>query len=144
MKWVLFRALSPSLVLAQAWGGFAHDPQHTGTSAAAAQSLNSIHWQTPIDLSGAAGGSGTLFVHYGSPVVTAGNTVIAPVTNATGGYRLQAFNGTTGAPKYTLSSCCTPPPLLWTPPYGPALSLAGLLVLIVWRRLQRYEGTMVF
>jgi hypothetical protein len=124
--------LVPSACYAQSlnvpWTGYAHDPQHTATSATAAQTLNSIHWQTPIDVSGAAGGSGPLFVHYGSPVVTAANTVIVPVTNASGDYQLEAFNGVTGSPIYTLSSCIssgcyTTPALPWTPPYGPALSL---------------------
>ena len=131
---LLALALSPSLAWAQLsipWSGYAHDPQHTGTSATAAQALNSIHWQTPIDTSGAAGGNGSLFVHYGSPVVTAANTVIVPVTTSNG-YQLEAFNGATGAQIYTLSSCIasgcyTAPPLSWTPPYGPALSLGTRL-----------------
>ena len=127
----LLLALAPSLVWAQAlnipWSGHAHDPQHTGTSATAAQALNSIHWQTPIDLSGAANGNGDIFVHYGSPVVTAANTVIVPVTTSSGGYQLEAFNGATGALKYTLSSAYTAPSLAWVPPYGPALSLGTRL-----------------
>jgi hypothetical protein len=124
---VLLLALAPSLVWGQAWGGHAHDPQHTGTSTIAAQTLNKIHWQTPIDLSGAAGGSGALFVHYGSPVVTTANTVIVPVTSASGGYQLEAFNGATGAPIYTLTSAYTAPSLAWVPPYGPAISLGTRL-----------------
>jgi hypothetical protein len=71
-------------------------------------------------------------VHYGSPLVTAGNTVIVPVTEASGNYTLQAFSGTTGALKYALKSCIasgcyTPPALSWTPPYGPAVSLGTRL-----------------
>lgn len=131
---VLLLALAPSVVWGQ-WSSHAHDPQHTGTSTVAAQPLNSIHWQTPIDSSGEGqpgGTSGPLFVHYGSPLVTAGNTVIVPVTTASGNYTLQAFNGTTGASKYTLTSCIasgcyTPPSLPWVPPYGPALSLGTRL-----------------
>lgn len=128
--------LAPALLCAQSqnvpWSGHAHDPQHTGTSANASQPLNSIHWQTPIDLSGAANGGGALFVHYGSPLVTAANTVIVPVTNSSGNYQLEAFNGTTGALKYTLSSCVASgcysmPGLSWTPPYGPVLSLGTRL-----------------
>jgi hypothetical protein len=135
-KCVLCLALAPSLVWAQAlnmaWSGHAHDPQHTGTSPVAAQSLSSIHWQTPIDSSAAPGRSGPIFTHYGSPVVTAANTVIVPVTNASGAYQLEAFNGATGAAIYTLSSCIAsgcyaPPGLSWTPPYGPALSLGTRL-----------------
>ena len=60
-------------------------------------------------------------------MVTAANTVIVPVTNMASGYQLEAFNGTTGAPKYTLSSAYTPPALAWIPPYGPALSLGTRL-----------------
>jgi hypothetical protein len=120
------------LVWAQAWTGHAHDPQHTGTSVVAAQPLNSIHWQTPIDLSGAAGGNGLLFVHYGSPIITAGNTVIVPVTNSSGNYQLEAFKGATGAALYTVSSCIasgcyTSPGLAWTPPYEATLSLGTRL-----------------
>jgi hypothetical protein len=124
---VLFLAAVPVSVFAQAWSGYAHDPQHTATSATASQSLNSIHWQTPIDLSGVAGGGGPLFVHYGSPVITAANTVIVPVTTSAGGYQLEAFNGATGSPLYTLLSGYTLPQHDWTPPYGPALSLGTRL-----------------
>jgi hypothetical protein len=147
---VLLLAFDPSFVHAQApkipWSGYAHDPQHTGTSAVAAQPLNSKHWCTPVDQNppggngspvdcvfGTGGGNGDLYVHYGSPVVTAANTVIVPVTTASGVYQLQAFNGATGTAVYTASSCnasdpsaCYTPPSVssgWTPPYGPALSL---------------------
>src|SRR5579872_4599722 len=58
------------------WSGYAHDPQHTAISAQAAQPLHSIHWQTPVDLNPPGGGKGGLLIHYGSPIVTAGNTVI--------------------------------------------------------------------
>src|SRR5579863_3808180 len=103
---VLLLTFAPSAVWGQ-WSSHAHDPQHTGTSTVAAQPLNSIHWQTPIDTSGEGqpqGPSGPLFVHYGSPVITSGNTVIVPVTTASGTYTLAAFSGTTGTPKYTLTS----------------------------------------
>lgn len=147
---LLLLAFAPSLIWAQAvnipWSGYAHDAQHTGTSAVAAQPLNSKHWCTPVDQNppggsgtlvncvlGTGGGTGPLYVHYGSPVVTAANTVIVPVTTASGAYQLQAFNGATGAPVYTASSCiasgCYTPAggLSWTPPYGPALSLGTRL-----------------
>src|SRR5579862_2795003 len=98
---VLLLAFAPFALWGQ-WSSHGHDPQHTGISTVAAQPLSSIHWQTPIDSSGEGqpgGTSGPLFVHYGSPLVTAGNTVIVPVTTAAGNYTLQAFNGTTGASK---------------------------------------------
>lgn len=128
-----YSALFLCLAAAQAslaqgpWVGYAHDPQHTATSATAAQTLNSVHWQTTIDYTQPPGGSGPLYVHYGSPVITAANTVIVPVTTASGGYQLSAFSGATGSPLYTLSSAYTLPPHGWTPSYGPALSLGTRL-----------------
>jgi hypothetical protein len=55
--------------------------------------------------------------------VTAGNTVIVPVGNVGAGFQLNAFNGATGAPVYTLTSDYSLPAHGWTPPYGPALAL---------------------
>jgi hypothetical protein len=77
-------------------------------------------------------GCGPLFTHYGSISVTAGNTVLVPVTTSSGTYEVEAFSGATGSQIYTLSSCVasgcyTPPGLSWTPPYGPALSLGTRL-----------------
>jgi hypothetical protein len=110
------------------WSGYGHDPQHTAMSAVAAQALSSIHWQTPVDLNPPGGGQGDLSIHYGSPVVTAGNTVIVPVkTGATDGFQLEAFNGATGSPLYTLPTDYSLPGHNWTPPYGPALSLGTRL-----------------
>jgi hypothetical protein len=130
MKYSLLAALIavpyclPAQPLNVPWSGYAHDPQHTGTSATAAQPLVSKHWQTPVDLNPPGGGTGPLFVHYGSPVITAANTILVPVTSADGGYQLSAFQGATGTPLYTLTSDYTVPPNAgWIPPYGPALAL---------------------
>jgi hypothetical protein len=106
------------------WTGYGADAQHTAVSAQPAQHLHSIHWQAPVDLNPPGGGQGDLFIHYGSPVVTAGNTVIVPVkTGATGGFQLAAFNGATGSPLYTLPTDYSLPSHDWIPPYAPALSL---------------------
>src|ERR1700722_13731211 len=79
------------------WSGYAHDPQHTAVSANQPQNLHSIHWQTPVDLNPPGGGQGGLLIHYGSPLVTAGNTVIVPVkTGATDGFRVEAHGSTDG------------------------------------------------
>jgi hypothetical protein len=110
------------------WSGYGRDAQHTALSAVPAQRLRSIHWQTPVDLNPPGGGQGDLLIHYGSPVVTAGNTVIVPVkTGATDGFQLEAFNGATGAPIYTLATDYSLPVHGWTPPYAPALSLGSRL-----------------
>ena len=69
-------------------------------------------------------GGGPLFVHYGSPVITAGSTILVPVTAADGSYQLRAFQGSNGAALYTLTSDYTAPANAdWTPPSGPALAL---------------------
>jgi len=110
------------------WSGYGHDAQHTAVSAHAAQALKSIHWQTPVDFSPPGGGSGDIFIHYGSPVVTAANTVIVPVkTGATDGFELEAFKGANGSLLYTLPSNYTLPIHAWTPAYGPVLSRGSRL-----------------
>ena len=75
-------ALSPAAMFAQSlatpWSGYGHDAQHTAVSANAAQPLNSIRWQTPVDLSPQFTGNDIL-IHYGSIMVTPANSVIVPV-----------------------------------------------------------------
>jgi hypothetical protein len=125
-------AAIPGLVFAQdlnvPWSGLAHDAQHTAVSATAAQPLNVIHWHTPVDLNPQLN-DGILYVHYGSISVTAARTVLVPVkTGAEDGFAVNAFDGATGAPLYTLPSDYSLPTLAnWTPPYGPALSLGTRL-----------------
>jgi hypothetical protein len=77
---------------------FAGNSQHTGLAdpaSEAAQPLQVIHWSTPIDL---APPSGTIFIHYGSPLVTPANTVVIPIkTGSAGGYRIDARDATDGS-----------------------------------------------
>ncbi len=104
------------------WSGYGHDPQHTALSSIAAQALNQIHWSAPVDLDPQVT-SGELFIHYGSPAVTAANTILLPVkTGAAGGFQVQARSGSTGALLYTLTTDYSFPPHDWTPPYGLVLS----------------------
>src|SRR5947207_455055 len=74
---------------------FGGNAQHTSSYSPPAQNLNAIKWTTTNDLN-----PGPL-AHYGSPLVTAGNTVLVPVKIAGDGFQINAFNGTTHAPKYT-------------------------------------------
>lgn len=115
-----------SLLEAQAisipWSGYGHDPQHSGISAVAAQPFNRIKWSTPVDLV-LQNTPGTLFIHYGSPLVTAANTVIVPVRTTAGNtYRVDVLAGATGAPKYSLASAWTPPAHDWIPVFAPTLT----------------------
>lgn len=106
------------------WSGYGHDPQHTALSASptASQPLNQIRWSTPVDLNPGST-SGDLYVHYGSPAVTAANTVLLPVkTGLAGGFEVQARSGATGTLLYTLPTDYSLPPHDWIPPYGVVLS----------------------
>lgn len=112
---------------AAAWSGYAGDAQHTAITSVASQALDAIHWSTSVDLNPQYSG-GELFIHYGSPVVTANNTVIVPVkTGASDGFEIEAFNGATGALKWTVTTDYSLPPHSWTPSYSLALTPTGRL-----------------
>lgn len=109
------------------WSGYANDPQHTGISAYTSQALEAIAWQTPVDQAPQFSGD-DLLIHYGSPVVTAGNTVIVPVkTGAAGGFLVEGINAETGAIKWTQTTDYVLPPHNWTPSYSPTLTPANRL-----------------
>ncbi|MGN6369365.1 MAG: hypothetical protein ACTHN5_13990 [Phycisphaerae bacterium] len=117
-----------SVARGAAWEGYAGDGQHTADSLAASQALQTVHWQTAVDLAPQLSGS-ELLIHYGSPVISAGNTVVVPVkTGATGGFALKAFDGGTGVVKWTAGTDYLLPAesvgatSRWTPSFGPALS----------------------
>src|SRR5271165_4741210 len=78
---------------AGAWLTHSHDEQHTALSTVQSQALSAIHWHTPVDLFPP---QGEIFIHYGSPLVTAANTVIVPVKTGTNSFRVEAHNGATG------------------------------------------------
>jgi hypothetical protein len=108
-----------------AWTSFAHDPQHTALSAVASQSLDAIHWSTPVDTF--TGDSG--FSHYGSPLVTADNVVISPFTTKLGGggFEMTAHQGSDGTALWTLKTDYVLPPHGWILPFQAAVSPAGLV-----------------
>lgn len=109
------------------WQGYAGDSQHTATSSVPSQPLQSIHWQTAVDLDPQFSGN-DLLIHYGSPTVTQSNTVIVPVkTGASNGFQLSAFNGATGSPLWTLPTDYALPPHNWVPSYSPTLTPANRL-----------------
>ena len=109
-------AFTSGRVLAQATT-FAGNAQHTSSYAAPAQNLNTIKWTTSIDFNN----TGAL-THYGSPLITAGNTVLVPVKTAGDGFRVDAFNGSTGAFKYSAGSDYILPTHVWIPVYNPCIA----------------------
>ncbi|HSD16737.1 MAG TPA: hypothetical protein VLC71_05670 [Thermomonas sp.] len=111
-----------------AWFGYGRDAQHTAASAIATQDLGRIAWTTPVDLAPQYTQSGALLTHYGSPVVTANNTVVIPVkTGAAGGYRVEGRNGESGALIWSANTDYVTPPRNWLPPYSPLLTPQGRL-----------------
>ena len=130
-----FTALIPLLAalplaaqsIATPWMSYGHDAQHSGVSSVAAQAFNRIKWSTPVDTV-LQNSSGELLIHYGSPMVTAANTVIIPVrTSVNNTYQLNVVNGANGSLKYTLLSDWTPAPHDWIPPYSAALTVRNRL-----------------
>jgi len=110
-------------VAGPAWWGFGRDAQHSALGAIATQDLNRIAWSTPVDLAPQYQASGALLIHYGSPVVTAMNTVIVPVkTGAANGFRFEARSGVNGGLIWSADSDYVLPAHSWVPSYNLALT----------------------
>jgi hypothetical protein len=118
-------AAGPAPAQVAAWGEYGGDPQHSAAAPAAAAALNAVRWQTPVDLAPQLSGN-DLLIHYGSPLITAGNTVVVPVkTGAAGGFQVEARAGADGHLLWTQATDYTLPPLpagIWTPSYSPAVA----------------------
>jgi hypothetical protein len=136
MKCIWLGALAALLVVpalggeraAPAWQGFAGNAGHTAQATAAAQSLAKLHWKASLDLHPVLTG-GELGIHYGSPMITAANTIIFPVKQtATGAFKLQALDATTGAALWSLATTYIVPPHNWTPEYPAHLTAQNQVV----------------
>ncbi len=98
-------------MLSAVWNNFGGNAQHTGISGVAAQTMDSIHWQTSVDLQ--PGG----FEHYGEPVFTPGNTAIVPIKTGFGSFKVEGINGATGAVLWSALTDYQEPPYTWLPPF---------------------------
>lgn len=96
---------------------FGGNAQHTSSYAVPAQTLNTIKWSASIDNNNTG-----VLIHYGAPLVTANNTVLAPVKIINDGFQVDAFNGATGVRKYTLSTDYILPDHNWIPAYNPCIA----------------------
>ena len=107
----------------QGWPAYGHDAQHTMLSATGSQIPQQVRWSTPVDLVPQYSGS-DLFIHYGSPVITANNTVIFPVkTGANSGFRVEAHNASHGgALVWALNTDYAVPSHNWFPICGVTLT----------------------
>jgi hypothetical protein len=122
------------------WFGYGHDAQHTAQSAIASMDLNKIGWTSKVDLAPQYTASGALLTHYGTPVITAKNTVVIPVkTGAAGGYRVEGRVGATGTLVWSADTGYVLPPHNWIPPYNVTLTAQGRVYAPdsggrIWRR----------
>ncbi len=122
-----FALLSAANAAAQAgaWLTHSHDEQHTALSTVQSQPLSSIHWHTPVDLFPP---QGEIFIHYGSPLVTAANTVIVPVKTGNNSFRVEAINGATGKKVWQLNTGWQAPGASFVPGLGSTISGSTLYV----------------
>ena len=107
------------------WLTHSHDAQHTSVSDVASQPLTAIHWHTPVDL---APPQGAIFIHYGSPLVTAANTVIVPVKTGVNTFRVEGHNGATGKRIWVQATGYQPPSAGFMPGLGPTIFGENLYV----------------
>src|SRR3984957_15449041 len=122
-----FVALFASSATAQtgAWLTHSHDEQHTALSTVQSQPLNKIHWHTPVDLHPP---EGEIFIHYGSPLITAANTVVVPVKTNTNKFRVDGRDGATGKRLWSQSTGWQAPEAEFIPGLGPTISGNQLFV----------------
>jgi hypothetical protein len=112
-----------------AWWSFGRNAQHSAIGAIQTQPLSQIKWSAALDLAPQYSG-GALLAHYGSPVITAHNTVLMPVkTGATGSFQVQARIGQTGTLMWSLASDYRVPAHSWLPSFNPLLTPDGRLVM---------------
>src|SRR5580658_471759 len=108
-----------------AWLTHSHDEQHTALSTVQSQPLDATHWHVPVDLHPP---QGVIYIHYGSPLVTAANTVIVPVKTNTDSFRVEAINGATGKRLWSQNTGWQAPEADFIPGLGPTISGNQLFV----------------
>ena len=110
------------------WAGFAANAQHTAVAWNHAQPFRRIRWRASVDLAPDLFGT-ALLIHYGSPMITAANTVLVPTrVSDKAGYRVVAYSGWSGARRWSLGTDYRQPTFTggtfgaWTPPLPAALT----------------------
>jgi len=71
---------------------------------------------------------GEILIHYGSPLVTAANTVIVPVKTGTNSFRVEAHNGATGKRLWLLKTGWQAAGATFVPGLEPTISSNQLYV----------------
>ena len=105
---------------------FSRDAQHTASSGIATPPLSRIIWQMAVDEAPQYSGGQYLLAHYGSPVITARNSVIVPIKgSATGAFRAEVRSGANGGLMWTLPSDYVVPPHRWFPSFNVTVTTNG-------------------
>jgi len=107
------------------WRTQSHDARHTAVSSVKSQPLSAIHWSVPVDLDPP---TGEIFIHYGSPLITALNTVIVPVKTGANSFRVEAHEGATGTLLWTQNTGYQAPSAGFMPALGSTLLADRLFV----------------
>ncbi len=132
--WVSLLSVVAGLPLsahAQSWNSYGRDAQHDALGSGPSQLPIAIRWSTPVDLDPQYSGNGDLYIHYGSPVITAQNNVLIPVkTGAEGGFQVNAIHAATGQQYASWTTDYILPAHNWTPPMGITLTADGKYVAI--------------
>ena len=121
------------------WAGYAGNAQHTAVTQVQPQPFHRIRWKTKVDLS--QNNPKFLPIHYGSPMITAANTVLVPTTISTkAGYRIVAYSGVNGGRRWSLNTdwkpsrlavgFTSPLPAVLTPNASLAVAGAGGTILM--------------
>lgn len=122
---------SAGSALAQGWGGYGRDAQHTALASNGSQMPNRIRWSTPIDLAPQYTAQGYLLTHYGSPLITRLNTILIPVkTGAGDGFRIDARRAADGSLLWSQATDYALPHHNWIPPIGPTLQPRDAAIVI--------------
>jgi hypothetical protein len=111
------------------WAGFAGNAQHTAVASTPAQPFTRIRWREKVDRAAPSVQRSDLS-HYGSPMITAANTVLVPTRiRAKSGFRVVAYSGASGVRRWALNTDYRPPAFAvgirataWTPPLPAALA----------------------
>ena len=86
------------------WAGFAGNAQHTAIAREPAQPFQRIRWRAKVNLAPHRI-QGSLTSNYGSPMITAANTVLVPTrVSAKAGFRVVAYSGASGVRRWTLDT----------------------------------------